>query len=164
MKILGYQSHQTIHLSWAWLHLPKVHYSPHEHSNTSLINYWSLNWPISTCTATTFLAKKTRSSMVAYFVINLPLIVLFLSRRILHFYANLFGVRSLNLLLLLSPPSSLTDFLEQHSESDSYQLQFLLDWYSILYQVTYSSQDWPDYPAFYTTSCYWLPTGTTWSH
>ena len=36
---------------------------------------------------------------------------------------------------------SLTDFLQQQYDSDSHQLQFFLDWHSILHQVTYSSWD-----------------------
>ena len=45
--------------------------------------------------------------MVAYFLINLPLILLLVSQRILILHANPFGVRFLNLLLLPSPPSDL---------------------------------------------------------
>ena len=45
--------------------------------------------------------------MVAYFLINLPMILL-LSRKILHLHANPFAGRFLDLLLLPSPPSAFT--------------------------------------------------------
>ena len=51
-----------------------------------------------------FPVKKSKSSIVAYFVINLPLILLLLSQRISQLHANPFGVGFLVLLFLSSPP------------------------------------------------------------
>ena len=69
-----------------------------------------LNQLIPSSAITTFLVQNNRSSLVACFLINSSLILLLLSRKISHLYAVPFGLRFLDLLRFLSPPSGFTSY------------------------------------------------------
>ena len=60
----------------------------------------SLNCFISSSTAITFLLENSKSSIVLYFLINLPLIFLLLSLRVSFLYAKPFSVKFLDLVAL----------------------------------------------------------------
>lgn len=68
----------------------------------------SLNWSISSSIASTFLLEKSRHSMVAYFLIDLPLILPHLSKGTPHFHVTPFPVSFLDLVPLPSPPFGFT--------------------------------------------------------
>ena len=92
------------------IHIGRVHYTLHDHSKASWISHWIDPSPLALLLC--FLSKNAclqcRSS---YFLINLSLIPLLLSRGILHLYANPFGLRFLDVLIFLSRPSELTSSL-----------------------------------------------------
>ena len=92
------------------IHIGRVHYTLHDHSKASWISHWIDPSPLALLLH--FLSKNAclqcRSS---YFLINLPLIPLLLSRGILQLYANPFGLRFLDFLIFLSRPSELTSSL-----------------------------------------------------
>lgn len=79
----------------------------------SILNI-SLNWPVSQSIVITFLNENGRYSMVAYFLVNIPLILLLVLHNytsMSHLYATPFIVRFNYLLLLPSPKSAFTTFL-----------------------------------------------------
>ena len=75
-----------------------------------------MNWHSSSSTMTAFWLEKSRPSIVLYFLINLPLIFLLLSFNVCHFYAALFSVKFLGLLLLVPFVSYVMAFCSIHFE------------------------------------------------
>ena len=82
----------------------------------------SLNCFISSSTAITFLLENSKSSMVLYFLINLPLIFLLLSLRVSFLYAKPFSVRFLDVVALPPLPCGMTSFLALYSTHCEHEL------------------------------------------
>ena len=76
----------------------------------------SLKWRSSSSMMTAFQLEKSRSSIVLYFLISLPLIFLLLSFNVCNLYAAPFSVRFLGLLLLVPSVSYVTAFCSIHLE------------------------------------------------